>query len=85
MPSTFLPTPKVSRETTQPLSAIMIKRNNVERPLYLDNQATTPMDPRVLDAMLPFMTSNFGNPHSRSHSFGWQTEEACEDARKEVA
>lgn len=43
------------------------------------------MDPRVLDAMMPFMTHNFGNPHSRSHSFGWTTEEACENARKEVA
>jgi len=64
---------------------IMIKNNSLERPLYLDNQATTPMDPRVLDAMMPFMTHNFGNPHSRSHSFGWTTEEACENARKEVA
>lgn len=43
------------------------------------------MDPRVVDAMMPFMTSNFGNPHSRSHSFGWTTEEACENARVEVA
>ena len=53
--------------------------------MYFDNQATTPLDPRVLDTMLPFMTVNFGNPHSRSHSFGWSTEKACEDARDNVA
>ena len=52
------------------------------KPLYFDNQATTPLDPRVLDKMMPFMTENFGNPHSRSHSFGWETEKACEDARE---
>ena len=53
--------------------------------MYFDNQATTPLDPRVLDAMLPYLTANFGNPHSRSHTFGWSTEEACENARAEVA
>jgi cysteine desulfurase len=52
------------------------------KPLYFDNQATTPLDPRVLDSMLPYMTGNFGNPHSRSHAFGWTTEEACEKARE---
>jgi len=45
-----------------------------EFPLYFDNQATTPLDPRVLDAMLPYLTNNFGNPHSKSHKFGWDTE-----------
>ncbi|CDW77257.1 UNKNOWN [Stylonychia lemnae] len=54
-------------------------------PLYFDNQATTPVDPRVLDAMLPFLTGQFGNPHSRSHQFGWDTEKACEDARQNIA
>jgi cysteine desulfurase len=53
-------------------------------PLYFDNQATTPMDPRVLDAMLPYLTNNFGNPHSKSHKYGWDTEVACEEARANI-
>eukprot|EP00094_Tigriopus_californicus_P010999 TCALIF_10610-PA protein Name:"Similar to CG12264 Probable cysteine desulfurase, mitochondrial (Drosophila melanogaster)" AED:0.12 eAED:0.12 QI:0/0.8/0.66/1/1/1/6/73/410 len=55
------------------------------RPLYLDAQSTTPLDPRVLDQMLPYLTSYYGNPHSRTHAYGWESEEAMEDARKEVA
>ena len=55
------------------------------RPLYMDVQATTPLDPRVLDAMLPFMVEQYGNPHSRTHVFGWETEEAVERARAQVA
>ncbi|XP_046404311.1 cysteine desulfurase, mitochondrial-like [Ischnura elegans] len=55
------------------------------RPLYLDAQATTPMDPRVLDAMLPYFTYYHGNPHSRTHAYGWESEKAVEDARKKVA
>jgi cysteine sulfinate desulfinase/cysteine desulfurase-like protein len=47
-------------------------------------QATTPLDPRVLDAMLPFMTEQFGNPHSRTHLYGWESEEAVERARAQV-
>ena len=54
-------------------------------PLYLDMQATTPMDPRVLDAMLPFMTDLYGNPHSRTHLYGWESEDAVEIARSQVA
>lgn len=55
------------------------------RPLYLDAQATTPMDPRVLDAMLPYLTGYYGNPHSRTHLYGWESETAMEIARKQVA
>lgn len=55
------------------------------RPLYLDNQATTPMDPRVLDTMLPYLCSYYGNPHSRTHAYGWESEAAVEKARKQVA
>ncbi|KAI9845007.1 MAG: cysteine desulfurase [Sclerophora amabilis] len=55
------------------------------RPIYLDMQATTPTDPRVLDAMLPFFTGLYGNPHSRTHAYGWETDKAIEQAREQVA
>src|SRR6187397_2519819 len=54
-------------------------------PIYMDYHATTPVDPRVLDTMLPFFTGHFGNPASRNHAFGWEAEEAVEKARKQVA
>ncbi|XP_065294039.1 cysteine desulfurase-like [Dermacentor albipictus] len=55
------------------------------RALYLDAQATTPLDPRVLDAMLPYLVNNYGNPHSRTHAYGWESEAAVEKARSQVA
>ncbi len=58
---------------------------NIKTPIYLDYQATTPIDPRVLEVMIKSMKEDFGNPHSRSHSFGWKAEELVEIARKQVA
>ncbi|XP_020638096.2 cysteine desulfurase [Pogona vitticeps] len=55
------------------------------RPLYMDAQATTPMDPRVLDSMLPYLVHYYGNPHSRTHAYGWESESAMEKARQQVA
>ena len=57
----------------------------MKKPVYLDYSATTPIDPRVVDAMLPFLREDFGNPASRSHAYGWRAEEAVEAARADVA
>jgi cysteine desulfurase len=57
----------------------------MKKPIYLDYSATTPVDPRVAAKMIPYLTEHFGNPASRSHAFGWETEKAVEEAREEVA
>lgn len=57
----------------------------MKQPIYLDYSATTPVDPRVASKMIPYLTEQFGNPASRSHSYGWTAEEAVESAREEVA
>jgi len=65
------------------------QRQNVgdktQRGVFFDFQSTTPMDPRVLDKMLPFMTQEYGNPHSRTHEYGWNAQDAVEDARAHIA
>ncbi len=57
----------------------------MKKPIYLDYSATTPVDPRVAAKMIPYLTEHFGNPASRSHAFGWESEKAVEEAREEVA
>jgi len=57
----------------------------MSKPIYFDNHATTPLDPRVLDAMMPYFTEHFGNAASRNHAYGWAAEDAVEKGRKQIA
>lgn len=77
-----------SNATLSPMAEVLKQAavmDEGQRPIYLDMQATTPVDPRVLDAMLPFYVGVYGNPHSRTHAYGWESEKAVEEARDHVA
>merc|ERR1712029_125758 len=84
-----MPGTEMTADTMMSPAAGILKQATVmdqgSRPIYLDMQATTPTDPRVLDSMLPFFTGLYGNPHSRTHAYGWETEKAVEQAREHIA
>jgi cysteine desulfurase len=68
-----------------PFRTIRFRGEPLHLPVYLDHHATTPLDPRVLDAMLPYFAERFGNPHSAQHAYGWAAEQAVDAARMQVA
>ncbi|KAH6784705.1 nitrogen fixation S 1 [Perilla frutescens var. hirtella] len=86
LPKTFSTAAAAVEPLVEESSGITMKGVKISgRPLYLDMQATSPVDPRVLDAMLPYYLSRYGNPHSRTHLYGWESEQAVESARAQVA
>ena len=75
----------MGRERRAETRALLPPLSPVPLTAYLDLQATTPLDPRVLDAMMPHYVQRYGNPHSRTHLYGWESEAAVERAREQVA
>jgi len=87
---TFIQKPVLTKpiedpEVQQQIADSLMVTKKAGRAVYLDMQATSPIDPRVLDNMMPYMTENFGNPHSNTHSYGWEAHDVVEEARESVA